>query len=62
MNRLDQAWVVYINALTQVVEAAVAEGKTDAEILKTILSTKAEHHIKELIKNARLYVKVNSPK
>lgn len=59
-KRLDNAWFHYLNARVQMVEAAVAAGKTDAEIQEVLYSESAKNSCDTLIKSARTYVTVNN--
>lgn len=60
MNRLDSVWQDYLNMRVQLVEAAVADGKTDAEIQEVLYGETSKNSADVLINTVRTYVKAPS--
>ncbi|ANJ65151.1 hypothetical protein FROZEN_19 [Erwinia phage vB_EamP_Frozen] len=60
MNRLDSVWQDYLNMRVQLVEAAVADGKTDAEIQEVLYGETSKNQADVLINTVRTYVKAPS--
>lgn len=60
MNRLDSVWQNYLNMRVQLVEAAVAAGKTDAEIQEVLYGETSKNSADVLINTVRTYVKAPS--
>ncbi|ANJ65248.1 hypothetical protein REXELLA_19 [Erwinia phage vB_EamP_Rexella] len=60
MNRLDSVWQDYLNMRVQLVEAAVAAGKTDPEIQEVLYGETSKNQADVLINTVRTYVKAPS--
>lgn len=55
MNKLDTIWQRYLNARIQMIEIAIAAGKTDEEIKAVLLN---EEQLNQSLYCARTYIKV----
>ena len=54
---LNNAWATYCNARLQLIERAVASGKTDAEITEVFYSESAKNQVDSTIVTVRSYMK-----